>query len=238
LPIPASPPLNGRNLAEFYVAGEAAKLSTLREYAKPVEEQQARIIMYEPIRRVVRDYFQSGRDADVLERITRNLESRHFDNADYDAIWHRSNATAIRNLRAIPIKGEFRDFSVLKTNITVSGVRVLSTVDFYATYVPKASNGTTRRFGVIVNPSGIKKAAEKRKQWIRIESELAYRSAVGAAQNIDGIMYLDLAKQDVTLHLGPKKPIWSEIEATCYRLLRDWRELRAAGIRHDETGTG
>jgi hypothetical protein len=238
MPIPASPPLNGRNLAEFYVTGEAAKLSTLREYAKPVGEQQARIIMYEPIRRVVRDYFQSGRDADVLDRITRNLETRHFDNADYDAIWHRSNSTAIRNLRSIPIKGEFQDVNVLKTNIIVSGVRVISTVDFYATYVPKASNGTTRRVGIIVNPSGIRKPTEKRKQWVRIESELAFRAAIGAAQNIEGIMYLDLAKQEVNFHLGPKKTIWSEIEATCYRLLRDWRELRTTGVRHGEEGIG
>jgi hypothetical protein len=49
--IPPAPLLNGRRIAEFYCATEVAKRTVLRAYAKPPEEQEARVILYDPIRK-------------------------------------------------------------------------------------------------------------------------------------------------------------------------------------------
>lgn len=231
---PLHPPINGRNLAEYYVASEASKLSTLREYAKPLDEQQARILMYDPIRKFVRDYFKSGRDDQVLERASSFHRSKHFANADYETMYHKANETAIANLRAIKVRGDFHDVVVAGAALTSNGVRVTSTAEFYALFVPKAANGKRKRVAVIVNPSKIKGTSEKRKTWLNIESEVAFQAAIINGANIDEVFYLDLQKQDLYQHEGPKKTIKAEIDATCYRLIRDWRELRIEMSRGGE----
>lgn len=231
---PLHPPLNGRNLAEYYVASEASKLSTLREYAKPPDEQQARILMYDPIRKCVREYFRSGRDLKVLERASNFHKQRHFANPDYEATYHKSNEAALDNLRSIKLRGEFHDVVGANAAMHSNGMRILSTADFYARYMPKAANGKERQVAVIVNPSKIAGSAEKRKALIKVESEVAFQAAVSSGMTIDEVLYLDLQRQDVYWHEGPKKTIKAEIDATCYRLVRDWREIRIEMTRGGE----
>ena len=48
MPVLQKPPLNGRNLAEFYLSSETVKRTTLLAYAKPAKEQKARALMYDP----------------------------------------------------------------------------------------------------------------------------------------------------------------------------------------------
>lgn len=236
--VPTMPPLNGRNLAEFYVASEATKRSTLRAYAKPPEEQRARIVMYDSVRRIVPEYFESGRDDAILSRTERHLAEKDFANPDFAQTWLKSNRAAIANLRALRLRGEFRDViaRLTKAEITVGKIRVLSTADFYATYVPAAANGKAKRVGVIVNPSGIRRPAEKRATWIAIECEVAIRAARAKGVEIDEVMYVDLPKNEIVRRTGPKKAIWAEIDATCERIFRDWREIRLEATQ-GETGT-
>lgn len=236
MPVRAMPPLNGRNLAEFYVAGEAAKRTTLRAYARPEDEQHARIIMYDAIRRIVPEYFKSGRSDDVLTATERFLAEKTFSNPEFAETWHKSNKTAIANLRALQIRGEFHDLRTKKTDITVGKIRVLSTADFYATYAPAATNGKTKCVAVIINPSGIKRPEDKRKTWIAIESEVALRAALNNDIRLDEVLYIDLPKGLISRHTGPKKTVWAEIDATCERIFRDWREIRLEASQ-GETGT-
>jgi len=234
--VPSMPPLNGRNLAEFYVASEASKRTILREYAKPPQQQQARIIMYDSIRRIVPDYFKLGRGDAVLLRTERFLAERTFANAEFSETWHKSNLTAIANLRRLQLKGEFVDVRTGKTAIAVGKLRVLSTADFYGRYCPAASNARQKMVAVIVNPSGVRKPQEKRKTWIAIESEVAIRAALNHGLNIEEVMYFDLPKNEITRHVGAKKTVWAEIDATCERIFRDWREIRMQ-MSQGESGT-
>ena len=89
---------------------------------------------------------------------------------------------------------------------------------------------------MIVNPSGIKLASEeKRDVWKSIECEVAYRAALATNLELDEVVYVDLPKDVVTWHKVPKKRVWAEIDATCERIFRDWRDIRLE--RDEEQGT-
>jgi hypothetical protein len=224
---PQRPPLNGRNLAEFYVATETAKRTTLREYAKPPEQQQARIIMYDPMRRILVEYFGAGRNIEVIERARSLVEQPRFVNADYYEKWRKSNQNALAHLQEIDLGGTFNDVRAAKASVSVGEVVVNSTVDFYATFMPSAKNAKPRRVAVIVNPSGIKlSSVEKRKTWIDIEGEVARHAAADRGFEIDEVIYIDLPKREAHRLRGGKARVWSEITATCERILRDWRDIR------------
>jgi hypothetical protein len=236
MPVPQAPPLNGRAIAEFYTASEVSKLTTLRAYAKPPDEPQPRIIMYDPVRKILREYFGSGRDGTVLDRVAAQLSARGFKTREFTDKWYKSNSSALRALRDLDLGGEMHDVRSPRAAVTVGALRVISSVDFYATFVPRL--GKTRRVGVVINPSGIRKAsAEVRRTWISIESEVAWRAAQAAGIEIDEIMYIDLPKSDVQRYKGPKVRIWDEVGATCKRIVRDWREIRLEQDR-PEHGTG
>lgn len=230
------PPLNGRNLAEFYVATEAAKRTTLREYAKTPEEQQARIIMYNSIRRIVPEYFKDGRPEDLLVQTERFLADKSFASAEFSETWHKSNRAALANLRGLQIKGQFCEVHTQKTAITANKIRILSTADFYATYVPLSHNSKAKQVAVILNPSGVKKPQDKRKTWVAIESEVAIRAASHHGIVVEEVLYIDLPKGEISRHAGPKKTVWAEIDATCERIFRDWREIRVE-MWQGEAGT-
>jgi hypothetical protein len=112
-------------------------------------------------------------------------------------------------------------------SVRVGKIDVLSTVNFYADFIPAAPRAKHKHVAVIVNPSGIpKRTEEHRKTWAQIEGEVAFRAAASHKSQVDEIMYLDLVKNELHFHKGPKKQIWSEIDATCERIFRDWRDIR------------
>jgi len=237
MPVPQRPPLNGRNLAEFYVASETAKRSTLRDYAKPPEQQQARVIMYDPVRRIVAEYLGGGREDSVLDRAESLVEQPRFESETYYETWRKSNRAALAHLRKLDLYGTFEDARAEKATITVGDLTINSTTDFYATFIPRVANAKRRAVAVIVNPSGIKtKNPEKRKTWIDIEAEVARRAAVERGIEIDEVMYVDLPRHDVQKLRGPKARVWAEIDATCERIFRDWRDIRLER-RRDEPGS-
>ena len=77
--------------------------------AKPPDEQTARIQMYDPIRRMIPDYFKSGRDSAVLDQVTAQLDEKRFDNPIFDEKWHKANRAAIENLLSIKLNGTFEN---------------------------------------------------------------------------------------------------------------------------------
>jgi hypothetical protein len=227
MPVPQKPPLNGRNLAEFYLSSETVKRTTLIAYARPVEEQQARILMYDPIRRIVHEYFASGRSSAVLGRCADTLARKQFDNPSFDEKWHKSNKSALAHLRNLSVPGTFCDTRVARLSIAADKVTVFSTVDFYGRFVPSAANSKERSVGVIVNPSGIKKRLpDQRKLWAQIESEVAFRAADAHGIVIEEVIYIDLMRSELQRFKGPRKRLWAEIVATCERIYRDWRDIR------------
>jgi hypothetical protein len=227
MPVPQKPPLNGRNLAEFYLSTETAKRTTLRAYARPPQDQEARIIMYDPIRRIVPEYFANNREAVTLTRCAETLALKRFRTEDFTERYHKTNRSALAHLRDFDIRGMFEMVSPARASITVGKLTVISTVDFYARYVPSASNSKPRQVGVIVNPAGIRKVKEdQRKMWALIEAEVAFRAAASKGIKIEGIMYLDLGRGDLHRFKQPRQRIWAEIDATCDRIFRDWREIR------------
>jgi hypothetical protein len=233
MPVSQAPLRNGRAIAEFYTASEVSKRTTLRAYAKPPDEQRARIIMYDPVRKVLPEYFHADRDPAVLDRVAAELRGRGFKTRRFTDRWYKSNSSALRALRDLNLPGEMRDILAPRASVTVGDLRVASSADFYATFVPRL--GKARRVAVIVNPSGIRKAsAEVRRTWINIESEVAWRAAESAGVKTDEILYIDLPKSDVQRYKGPKRRIWDEVGATCERIVRDWRDISAENDRPDD----
>jgi hypothetical protein len=236
MPVPQAPPLNGRAIAEFYTASEVSKLTTLRTYATPAEEPQARVIMYDPVRKIVPEYFGTDRNPAVLDRVAAHLAEHGFKTREFTDKWYKSNSSALRALRDLDLAGVIHDVRSQRASITVGKLRIISSVDFYATFVPRL--GKTRRVGVIINPSGIRRAsAEVRRTWISIEAEVAWRAAQAGNIEIDEIVYIDLPKSDIQRYKGPKIRIWGEVGATCQRIVRDWREIRLEDDQ-SEHGTG
>jgi hypothetical protein len=227
--IPQKPSLNGRIIAEFYLSSEVAKRSVLRAYAKPQDKQTARVYMYDMRRNTVAEYFKTGRDRAVLERVAAQLQETHFENPNYDQTWHKSNRLALKHLHEFKLNGTFQDVIAVKRHaIKLGKFEVRSTGSFYATFIPTSTHAKAKNVCVIVSPSGIKKTQENdRKLWVSIEGEVAFQAAAshGVPLN-DGIMYLDLIRGELHLYQGPKSRIWAEMEATCERIFRDWRDIR------------
>lgn len=235
--LPQKPHLNGRNLAEFYLSTETAKRSTLRAYAKPPEEQEARIIMYDPIRRIIVEYFSHERDVTVLDRCAETLAQRRFKTVDFTERYHKTNRSALAHLRDFDIKGTFEKVQTARASIPVGKLTVISTVDFYARYVPSAANSKSRAVGVIVNPAGIRKSKEEqRTMWALIEAEVGFHAAAKRGATLATVLYLDLGRGQLYRFKQPRRRIWSEIEATCERIFRDWREIRLEMQVGEETG--
>jgi len=243
MPTPNRPPLNGRNIAEFYTASETAKRSTLREYAKPPEQQQARIIMYDPVRRILAEYFGSGREESVLDRTAKLVEQPRFESPDFYEKWRNSNRSALAHLRDLDLGGTFEDVRSVRTAIEVGQLTVNSTVDFYATFVPRAANAKRQRVAVVFNPSGIKTAhPEKRKTWMDIEAEVARRATAAHGLEIDEVIYVDLPRSDVQRLRRAKARVWpkstrrasesSATGATCV-----WSVGETSRDRHSGTTT-
>jgi hypothetical protein len=225
--VPQKPPLNGRNLAEFYLSSETAKRTALRAYARPPKEQQARILMYDPIRRIVAEYFAGGRPEAILTRCAETLDRKTFGDPTFDERYHKSNRTALAHLRALDLPGTFENVRARRASVTVAKLSVLSTADFYARYVPNAANGKSREVAVIVYPSGIKKRLpEQRKSWANIESEVAFRAAAANGIAVEEVFYVDLPRNELHRFKSPKSRLWEEIDATCERIYRDWRDIR------------
>ena len=225
--LPQKPPLNGRIIAEFYLSSETVKRTTLRAYARPPDEQKARVLLYDPIRRIVSEYFRRGRAEDVLLRCEGTLDRKHFDDASFEERWLKSNRAAVAHLRGIELPGSFEEVRPLKTSITIGQLDVFSTVDFYARFAPSATNAKRKAVAVIVSPSGIKKPKlEDRKRWAEIESEVGFRAAAANGIILDEVFYIDLPHDEHYRFKSPKARVWSEIDATCERIFRDWRDLR------------
>lgn len=85
--VPTLPPLNARTIAEFATSRPSAQRTKLRRYARPPKQQKAPIVMYDRVRKVLSEYFRSGRDQGVLYRVVRLLDSPS--NADPDFIERR-----------------------------------------------------------------------------------------------------------------------------------------------------
>jgi len=183
--------------------------------------------MYDPIRRIVREYFADGRSSTVLDRCADTLARKQFDNPSFDEKWHKSNQSALAHLRNLSVPGTFHETRVARTSVAADKVTVISTVDFYGRFTPNAANGKERSVGVIVNPSGIKKRhPEQRTLWAQIEGEVAFRAAEAHGISIEEVIYIDLTRGELQRFKGPKKRLWSEIVATCQRIFRDWRDIR------------
>ncbi len=86
MPIPSLPPLNARSVAEFATSRPSKQRTTLRRYARPPEQQKAPIVMYDPVRKVLPEFFRARRDLAVLQRVVALLDTPS--NAD-PGFWER-----------------------------------------------------------------------------------------------------------------------------------------------------
>ncbi|HZO93115.1 MAG TPA: hypothetical protein VFB22_05050 [Candidatus Baltobacteraceae bacterium] len=189
------------------------------------------------MRRILAEYFGGGREDAVLARTASLIEQPRFESASYYETWRKSNRAALAHLRELDLAGTFEDVRTVKAAIAVGDLTVNATTDFYATFVPRSANAKRKRAAVIINPSGIKtSSAEKRKVWVDIEAEAARRAASENGVEIDEVIYVDLPRRDVHRLRGPKARVWAEIDATCERIFRDWRDIRLER-RRDEPGS-
>ncbi|MGA8533207.1 MAG: hypothetical protein WB615_03745 [Candidatus Tumulicola sp.] len=183
--------------------------------------------MYDPIRRIVPEYFGSSRAGVILERCAHTLDQKQFEDPTFDEMYRKSNRSALVHLSDLVMPGAFEDLRTLRASVAIGKFVVRSTVDFYAQFVPDAANGKKRSVGVIVYPSGIRKRLpEQRRVWAKIESEVAFRAAASNGIDVEEIMYVDLPRIELYRFKGPSKRLWPEIDATCHRIYRDWRDIR------------
>lgn len=225
--VPRFPPLNARRIAEFATSRPSTQRSTLRRYSRPPEQQKAPIVLYDPVRKVLPEYFRAGRDAAVLRRVVSLLEAPSDADPTFVENRRKSNRSAIAHLEQMEFDGAFLDVASKRLDIMIQNVRVKSTVDFYATFRPKNKRMKARKVGVIVNPSGIPRKEEADVAlWWHIECEVAFRTAKAAGIKLDEIIYVDLAHEKKYNYPKPAERLWADIDATCERILREWKEIR------------
>jgi hypothetical protein len=227
MPIPSLPSLNARMIAEFATSRPSSQRTTLRRYARPPEKQKAPIVMYDPVRKVLSEYFAGGRDASVLQRVVRLLDAPSDADPSFIEKRRKSNRSAIAHLEQMQFEGEFTDVQARRLAIDIQKVRVKSTADFYATFKPQKKRMKWRHVGVIVNPSGVtrKEEADVTKWW-EIECEVAFRAAKAHEIKLDEILYIDLGHEQTYKYPRSSERLWADIDAICERILREWKEIR------------
>lgn len=227
MPVPPLPPLNARRVAEFFTSGPSRQRTTLRRFARPLEKQKAPIVMYDPVRKVLAEYFRDRRDQAVLERVVKLLDAPSEADPGFIAKRRKSNRSAIAHLEQMQFDGEFNEVESRRTDIVIQKVRVKSTADFYAKFVPKNKRMNIRHVGVIVNLSGIpRKEGPDIKKWWEIECEIAFRAAKASGIRLDEIFYIDLVREQMHKYLMSSERLWADIDATCERIVREWKEIR------------
>lgn len=221
------PPLNGRNVAEFALSRPSAQRTALRRYARPPEEQRPPILMYDPIRKVLAEYYRSGRDSMVLDRVAALLDAPSAAKPAFVAQRRKSNRAAIAHLRDLNIEGSFEEIEVRRTDITVDRVRIKSTADFYAIFRPANKRMKPRRVAAIYNLSGIDKAASgDRLRWMQIEAEFVFRASSAHGIDLDEVFYIDVRREERHVFSKPSSGLWKDLEAICERIYREWLEIR------------
>jgi hypothetical protein len=84
-----------------------------------------------------------------------------------------------------------------------------------------------RHVAVIVNPSGIPRKEEAAiAKWSEIECEIAFRASKINDVKIEEVFYVDLVRERMYRYLKPSERLWADIDATCERIVREWREIR------------
>jgi len=224
--------LNARAVASYMTVGESAQRTTLRQYAKPKEQQKAAIVMYDPIRKNLREYFAGGRDEKTIARV-RELIDKHPVENKFDESYRKSNNRALINLEKFDLRGTFTDVDRYASSTIAGGLHIKSSVDFIATYAPTSPRGKSRRVAVIVNPSGVRRGnPAMRKRFARVECELALRMIKADNLNVDEIWYIDLPKESITERYGRTSSLlWANIDAACERIVEDFKRYRLQSER-------
>jgi len=215
--------------------GESAQRTTLRHYAKPKIEQTAAIVMYDPVRKILREYFSGGRDVAVLSRV-RDVLKRQPIETKFDAASTRSNLRALANLENLQLRGDLADIERYSSSTVVAGLEVRATVDFLANFRPAAIRTRRRRVAVIVNPSGVRRGKpEARTRFARIECEFALRMLGADRADVDECWYIDLPKEAVVeRYARVSSRLWADIDAACERMVEDFKRYRLGRERPEE----
>lgn len=219
--------LNARAVAAYMTVGESAQRTTLRQYAKPKQEQKAAIVMYDPIRKNLREYFAGGQDSKTLARVRELIEKHPVENK-FDDTYRKSNSRALNNIGNLDLNGKFSDVERYASSTMAGGLLVKSSVDFVATFLPYRAQGKKRRVAVIVNPSGIHRGKpDVRKRFARIECEFALRMLTADKIEVDECSYIDLPKEAIVeRYLQPSTRLWANIDAACERIVVDFKRYR------------
>lgn len=224
--------LNARAVAAYMTVGESAQRTTLRQYAKPKQQQKAAIVMYDPIRRNLREYFAGGRDEKVLSRVRELVEKHPLENK-FDDAYRKSNRRALVNLKNLEVRGEFTEIERYVSSTTVGGLHVRSSIDFLAMFSPSTAKGKNRSVAVIVNPSGIHRGKpDARKRFARIECEFALRMLKMDEAKVEECWYIDLPKESISeRYAHTSNSLWANIDAACERIVEDFKRYR---LEHGE----
>jgi hypothetical protein len=219
--------LNARAVAKYMTVGESAQRTTIRQYAQPKKFQMAAVLMYDTIRKSVREYFKSGRDPNVLDRLRAVIEQEPAKNKQAQDR-ERANLRALRNLQDLNLGGTLVDVDRYRGAILVSGLPVKATIDFTATFRPANLRSRERRVAVILNPSGIQRGnPASYKRFGRIECEFALRMLKSDKVTADECWYVDLPRQAIVEKYGRcSDRLWTDIDAACERVVEDFKRYR------------
>jgi hypothetical protein len=183
--------------------------------------------MYDPIRKNLREYFESGRDESVLARVRETI-AKHPSENKFDDAYKRSNSRALTNLANLDFRGTFTDVQRYNASIVVAGLQVKSSIDFVASFQGSDSRSKTKCVGVIINPSGIRRGnPNAQKRFARIEIEFCLRMLESDRSNVDECWYVDLPKESVVEKRGTTSShLWADIDAACERIVEDFKRYR------------
>src|ERR1700687_5198459 len=121
--------LSARAVAEYLSARDGARDGVLAKYARPDDEQVAKKIMHNPVRKGVRGVLTDGINETELLRLDGKIRE-HRAETEQDKTWIASCFRALENLRALQIDGLFTATQARRLDLVVEGVRVRSSVDF------------------------------------------------------------------------------------------------------------
>ena len=220
--------LSARGVAEYLAARDASRDGVLARYARPDEEQTAVKIMHNPVRMGIRAVLTDGINEAELVRLTGKIRE-HSEEDESDRIWIRACLRSIEDLRALQPEGVYSATRARRLDLTISDLRVKSSIDFLGTYTPDNRRMKPRSVAVIVNIPGIKVAnTTRRDMQMQAESELAFRILDAQHIEVDEVHYTDLPRHAIALRYTRRSErLWKDVVRVCRTIVADFPRIRA-----------
>jgi hypothetical protein len=207
--------LNGRQVAEYMRKGGAARQTMIRRLTGEAVNA-ARIVVDDPVRRLITDFFVAGRDRSILARAAGKARLHPVDETPFRLARSARVLRAVERLATLGRRYRFSEARRASARVLIGGLLVNATPAFVGRAV-RRSGAPGPLCAVIMNTSETRSAnPDELAHFARVECEIMLRALRAAGVEVDECWYFDLPTMRRVRRLTrPDRAVWRAIEESC-----------------------